>query len=134
MNQLLAALGDDIKPAGRDKWTARCPVHGDKDFAMSIKQEADSSIKAYCFACGANGLHLYKHLQLDLSELFGGREMERQAVPPAILAQYKEDRVVCQIYDNDKAKGRTHSYKDEMRYKLGKARMRGIENKWPNMT
>ena len=73
MQQLLAALGNNIKPRGKD-WLARCPVHNDKDFAMSVKQVSDVSVIAHCFSCGANGLDLYKSLGLDLDELFGGKE------------------------------------------------------------
>jgi len=132
MNYLIQALGADIKATGRDKWSARCPVHNDKDFAMSIKQLPDTSVMAHCHACGANGLDLYNNLKLPLDELFGGRENSRP-VPREIQETYDMDKLIIKIYEADKAKGIEIGYKDERRYKLALSRKQGIEKKFTNI-
>ena len=129
MRQLLAAMGSDIKPAGKD-YIARCPVHGDKDFAMSIKQCPDGSVVAHCHACGANGLDLYRHLGLDLEELFGGKQYDKPMVPVHIQEAYDLDRAVVVIYRFDESQGKRINLYDKRRYKLALARIKGIEEKF----
>ena len=129
MHQLLAALGKDIKAAGRDKWTARCPVHNDKDFAMSIKLNADNSVMAHCHACGANGLMLYDCLGLSLDELFG-KERDSNDVPQMIRDRYDEDRFILAIYKADSDAGIPISWGDKKRHKLAVHRAAGIERKY----
>lgn len=129
MNQLLAALGSNIKPAGRDKWSARCPVHQDKDFATSIKLNADNSVMAHCFACGANGLDIYNALGLELDELFG-KERDPNEPPHHIKDQYSDDKWLVAIFEADVRNGRDISFADKKRYKVAKNRIIGIENKW----
>jgi len=129
MQQLIAALNDDIKPRGRDKWIARCPVHNDKDFAMSIEQRADSSVIAYCHACGAKGLDLYRALNLDLDELFGGKENNR-VVPNNIVNQLSDDKWFCKVYESDESSGRDIAWTDKKQYKISKARIKGIQDKY----
>lgn len=128
MNQLLAALGSDVKARGKDKWIAKCKVHMDKDFAMSIKLNSDNSVMAHCFACGANGLDLYNALGLDLDELFG-KERDN-SMPHNIKTQYDEDKWFMAIYNSDVEKGLSTTLQDKRRAKLAVARMAGIERKW----
>ena len=132
MRQLLAALGDDVKPSGKN-WTARCPVHMDKDFAMSIKQAEDGSVLAHCHACGANGLDLYKTLGVDLDELYGGRKLERDIkpyCPPNIKQEYDVDKMVFMIYCDRVAKGEKISWADKKRVNLARARIKGVKEKF----
>ena len=131
MNQLLAALGDNVKPSGRN-WIARCPVHDDKDFAMSIKQADDGSVLAHCHACGANGFDLYQALRLDLDELFGGKKLDRNDsyMPLAIKEIYDHDQLVISIFKADTEKWKTHSLNDKRRAKLATARIEGIKTKY----
>jgi hypothetical protein len=128
MQNLLIALGDNVKPRGQG-YIARCPVHNDKDFAMTIKQLSDSSVIAHCFACGANGLDLYKSLGLDLDELFGGKENNR-LVPVYITDQLEEDKLFIAIYDSDVSKGVSPKLSEKRRYKLALARSEGIKKKF----
>jgi len=130
MNLLLAALGSDVKPAGKDKWVARCPVHGDKDFAMGIKQVGDGSVIANCLACGANGLELYRYLGLDLSELFGNKEQDSTFMPPKLREEYSDDRRFIRIFKHDEHEGRNISYADNMRYKLAVSRSRNLRERY----
>lgn len=131
MRQLMAALGNDIKPSG-SKWMARCPVHNDKDFAMIISQRDDSSVGAHCLACGANGLDLYKHLELDLDELFGGREMDRSKpfLPSGLATQFMVDKLCVDIHEADLDRGIATTYADKKRYRLALARIKGIQEKF----
>jgi len=130
MNLLLAALGSNIKPAGKDKWTARCPVHDDKDFAMTVTQLPDTSILAHCHACGANGEHLYLKLGLDLSELFGNKEQDSTFMPPKLQEEYSDDRRFIRIFKHDEHEGRSISYADNMRYKLAVSRSRNLRERY----
>lgn len=127
MNQLLAALGDDVKAAGRN-YIAKCPVHNDKDFAMSIREDSQGGVLAHCHACGCNGLDLYRHLELDLDELFG-KARDSSFASREIKDQLLQDRMVVGIYNNS----RTVSYQDKRRYRLAVARITGIEEKYPNL-
>jgi hypothetical protein len=129
MRQLMAALGTDIKASGKD-WIARCPVHQDKDFAMKISVRADSSVGAYCFACGANGLDLYKHLQLDLDELFGGKKQDKSYCPQKVQDEYFVDQFAVKIFEASEAKGDKASWSDRKRYKLAVARIKGVKEKY----
>tara|TARA_R110002012_G_scaffold81049_3_gene205327 strand:+ start:111 stop:503 length:393 start_codon:yes stop_codon:yes gene_type:complete len=127
MQKLLAALGDNVKPRGKD-YIARCPVHNDKDFAMSIKQVSDGSVIAYCFACQANGVDLYKALGLDLDELFGGKKGD--FIPQAIKDQLSEDKMFIAIYESDVSKGVNPKLSEKRRYRLALARSEGIKTKF----
>ena len=130
MENLIKALGDDIKKLRNGSWIAKCKVHNDKDFAMSIKQNSDGSVMAHCFACGANGLDLYRALNLDLDELFGGRKLEAGHIPHDIKEQYETDRLVIAIYDADQKSGKQISLTDMRRYRLAVARKKGVEDKF----
>ena len=130
MRQLIAALGADIKASGKN-WVARCPVHGDKDFAMSIKSSDVGGVMAHCHACGANGLDLYRALGLNLDELFG-KKLERGGawMPQNIADTLHSDRLCLDFYREDLAAGKTPSLVDKRRAKLAEARIKGIEEKF----
>lgn len=132
MNKLIAALGDNIKPAGKN-WIARCSVHNDKDFAMSIKQVDNGSVIAHCFACGANGLDLYQSLGLDLDELFGGKKLDNNHVPNDIKQTIKTDTMCVKMYESGMEKGVQFSLDDRRRYRLAQARIKGVAEKYPNI-
>ena len=133
MNLLLNALGADVKPVGKDRWVARCPVHQDKDFAMSIKPADTGGVMAYCHACGANGLELYNALGLDLDELFGGRKLERSDTPYCpqnIKDEYDVDKIVILISENSIAKNLPMTWADKKRHRLAVARSEGVKTKY----
>ena len=128
MINLINALGGDIKKRGSG-WIAKCKVHNDKDFAMSIKQRSDGSIIAYCFACGANGLDLYRALNLDLDELMGSSK-DSSFIPQKLKDQYSDDKFFKAIYESDVKKGITPGYYDKKRMKVALARMKGLKDKY----
>lgn len=121
MQNLLNALGHNIKKIKENHYKARCPVHGDKDFAMYIKQEG-GKILAHCFACGANGYDLYTHLGLPLSELCG--DSQRPTVSSRTKSEHLEDMAMITIYESDVKKGFKPGYYDEKRYRLAKERVK----------
>lgn len=122
MNKLLEALGNNIKRQGNN-WVARCPVHGDKDFAMSIREDGNR-VLAHCFACGANGYDLYKHLDLPLDELMG--EQKEKKIPRQIIEKAKEDKWFIAIYESDVSKGIRPTLQEKRRYRMAKERVRII--------
>jgi len=120
MNKLIAALGNNIRKSGKN-WVARCPVHNDKDFAMSIKEDGNR-VLAHCFACGANGLALYRALDLPLDELMGGEQ--ENTVPRHVIEKAKEDRWFIAIYESDVKKGIKPTLNEKRRYRMAKERIR----------
>jgi len=120
MQNLIKALGNDIKRQGKN-WVARCPVHNDSDFAMTIKEDGNR-ILAHCFACGANGLDLYRHLDLLLDELMG--EKRENQVPRHIIEKAKEDKWFIAIYESDVNKGVRPSLHEKRRYRQAKERVK----------
>ena len=130
MRQLLAALGDNVKPLGKN-WTARCPVHNDADFAMSIKQLGDGSVLAHCHACGANGLDLYQALHLDLEELFGFKDNRSQDyVPNDVRELLGVDKMVVKMFERQRDQGGYSNLEDKRRYKLARGRIIGVQQKY----
>jgi len=130
MRQLLAALGDNVKPRGKG-WICRCPVHNDKDFAMSINVGRDRPIVAYCYVCEAGGLELYQALGVDLEEYFG-KKLERDAnyMPRDVKELLDLDRTVVKIYRRQEERGVYASLEDKRRYKLAKGRIIGVQQKY----
>jgi len=128
VQQLLAAL-DNPKPNGKDRYRAKCPVHGGSNpTALSIRLNQDGSVSANCFSCGANGLDLYRSLGLDLDELFGGKE--NTFIPNGIKDQLEEDKYFIAIYKSDVNRGIKPTLADKRRYKLSIARIDGIKKKF----
>jgi hypothetical protein len=132
VDSLIRALGENIRSVGTDKWICRCPVHNDKDFAMSIKRNHDNSVMAHCFACGANGLGLYRALDLDLSEMFGDND-SKSFIPEQIKSTYLEDKIVAAMHKAARERGDYISLQDNKRNRLAVARMAGIEAKYPEV-
>lgn len=125
MSQLIAALGENVKAAGKDRWMAKCPVHNDADFAMSIKLRPNNSYTITCYACGANGVDVYRHMGIDLEELFG-KERDTRIITPKQQEEYREDKFFIAIFEADKAKGLRPRYEDWKRYNLALKRIEGI--------
>lgn len=96
---LLDALGKEIRSTGDHKWLAKCPVHGDKDFAMSVTESDSGRIVIYCHACGANGFDVYRKLSLPFRELFGAAYKSDQKIEKPIVT--KLDYFFKAIYEAD---------------------------------
>lgn len=139
MNLLLDALGGNVKPAGRDKWLARCPVHNDRHFAMGIMLASNGKILIRCNGCEATGLDVYEVLGLrnkeGMKELNGGDDFtpDPNYVRQEIRDNLREDRVFMKMYNKSVARGDKILWEDQKRKKLAVARIAGIEAKWGNI-
>ena len=68
---LLARL-THVRPSGKDRWRAQCPIHdGGKD-ALSIKQDGDT-ILLHCFSCEGGAVAICEAIGLDISEIMPPR-------------------------------------------------------------
>ena len=133
--QLLDALGKNVKETRKKgQWMARCPVHGDKDFAMRIKENDKGGLSISCYACGANGLDVYRYLNLDIRELFGEKsELPDNYVPAKIRDIYMEDQIFIAIYRSDLSKGIQPTAGDAKRMRLAVRRTGSLENKYSTL-
>lgn len=132
---LLDVLGKNVKESRKKgQWIAKCPVHGDKDFAMRIKENDKGGLSICCYACGANGLDVYRHLNLDMRELFGERAaLPDSYVPAKVRDIYLEDQILMAIYRADLARGIQPTPNDAKRMRLAVRRTRSMEGKYPTL-
>ena len=119
---------EKVRPTGRDKWVACCPVHGDKNPSMSVT-EKDGRVLCHCFACGANGLEVVQALSLPASVLFD-KPLEKGYVPKRVIEEIEMDRLVLRMVEEDKKKGKLLSYNDFNRWKLAKSRIEALEERF----
>jgi hypothetical protein len=126
VEELLDRL-EKVRSTGKDKWTACCPVHGDKNPSMSIA-EKDGRVLCHCFACGANGLEVVEALSLPASVLFE-KPLEQGYIPKRIIEEVELDRLVVQMAEEDKKKGKPLSYNDFNRLKVAKSRIAVYEER-----
>lgn len=131
VEELLSKL-DKVKSTGNRKWTACCPVHGDKNPSMSIKEERDGKVLCYCFACGAKGVDVVNAVGLPVGTLFR-QEIElpdRSAWRKKKLLEEKEsDELFLRIYASWEKAGKRIPWADQKRYKIAINRLASIENK-----
>lgn len=118
----------EYKPAGKDKWLAKCPCHGDKDYAMSIKMEGDK-VLAHCFACGANGFDLYSYLNLDMSELMG-EKLDSSFMPAKVKDQLDYDKHYIAVVNGMMRRNEVVALADKREYRKANARITGAQEKW----
>jgi hypothetical protein len=126
VEELLDKL-DKVRSTGRDKWTACCPVHGDKRPSMSIA-EKDGRVLCHCFSCGANGLDVVEALGLPKSVLFE-KELPRGHIPKKFKEEVERDRFVVIMAEEDKKRGKQLSYKDFKRLREAKSRIEVYEER-----
>jgi len=126
VEELLDRL-EKVRPTGRDKWVACCPVHGDKNPSMSVA-EKDGRVLCHCFSCGANGLEVAKALGLPPSVLFE-KPLEQGYIPKRVYEELDIDRLVIAGAEQMRKQGKPLSYKDFKRVKLAKARVEELENR-----
>lgn len=128
MEQLLSYL-DGVKKVGKKYW-ARCPLHTDKTPSMQIK-ESNGGLTINCFSCGANGLDIYNHFNLDFAELFGSRHENKEKindhVPASKRAEYEHELIVKDIYQQSIKNGKTPSFQSQKRFRICEARIQGLK-------
>lgn len=60
---------EGVRPNGRGRWMARCPVHEDRSPSLSIRETDDGTILLHCFAqCPATDV--VTAIGLTLADLF----------------------------------------------------------------
>jgi len=100
-----------------NQYKACCPVHGDKNPSMYLKEE-DGKVLAHCFSCGANGYDVVQVLEMSPNELFSDTMTPAEAKNRKLQSYDLEDRLIISIFESDKSKGKTMSVSDYRRYKL----------------
>ncbi len=118
---------DKVRSTGKDKWTACCPVHGDKRPSMSIA-EKDGRVLCHCFSCGANGLDVVEALGLPKSVLFQ-KELPRGHIPKKLKEEVSVDRLVIEGAKQMEKNGKPLSYNDFKRLRLAKSRIEAYEER-----
>lgn len=127
LEQILDKL-EKVRRTGKDRYTACCPVHGDKNPSMSLA-EKDGKVLIHCFACGANGMQVVEALGLPVSTLFE-KPLERTGeMPKRIKEEIELDRLVVAGAMEMKRKGQRLSYSDYKRLKLARHRI-GLLDEW----
>ena len=122
---------DKLRPNGKDKWRARCPVHnGSNATALSIVQWSDGAFGIKCFSCGADGPEVFRALGLPLDELFGDKNKLAYIKPTVSrvqMEQLNEDQIFVAIYDAAKDRGEQIKLTDHKRYRLSINRIEGVK-------
>ena len=102
-------------------WTACCPVHGDNNPSMSIKQDGDR-ILCHCHACGANGLMVVQAVGLKPEVLFD-KPLEREEDAHWLLNKKRDwDETMIIMAHETLARGEKIRYSDYKAIKESLAR------------
>lgn len=127
VDELLSRL-EKVKSVGKGKWQACCPVHGDRNPSMSIKEEPDGKVLCYCFACGAKGVDVVESVGLPTSVLFSPEsEFDRRQYKAAALRKEKEsDEIFISIYKAWEKAGKYICLSDKKRYRQAVNRLESI--------
>ena len=126
VEELLDRL-EKVRSTGKGKWTACCPVHGDKRPSMSIA-EKDGRVLCHCFSCGANGLDVVEALGLPKSVLFE-KELPKGHIPKKLKEEVSIDRLVIEGAKQMEKSGKPLSYNDFKRLRLAKSRIEAYEER-----
>lgn len=111
---------DKVRRSG-DKYTACCPVHGDKTPSMSIV-EKEGKVLAHCHACGANGRDLVEAIGLPIDVLFSEKR-ELLHDPNWLLKKTRdEDDGIIMIAKAALERGERMKYSDRKNLKVVLAR------------
>jgi hypothetical protein len=112
---------DKLKPSGKDRWMACCPVHDDNTPSMVVSI-LNRKLVCHCFSCGANGVSVVESLGLKIGDLF---QDDKEFVPDANFllskTQLADDTFIV-IYQSAKARNERIRYKDYKEYIAAMAR------------
>jgi len=112
----IVRLLDKAQKVG-SQYKACCPVHGDRNPSMYLKEE-DGKVLAHCFSCGANGMDVVEALGLSVNELFSDKMTPADAKYRKLKSYDLEDKLIISIFESDEAKGKTFTVEDYRRYRL----------------
>jgi len=72
--QMLLNRLEHLRPAGKDQWRGKCPVHqGDNKATLSIKACSDGRILLHCHAHQCEPLEILKVCGMELSDIMPER-------------------------------------------------------------
>lgn len=101
------------RPTGRNRWTARCPAHEDRDPSLSVTEADDGRILIKCFAgCGA--LDILSAVGLEWSALFPPAQ-DRYRPLHSRRSDDEHERMVLAICAADREAGKRLSAADKAR-------------------
>ena len=128
-DEILSIL-DNVKPAGANQWSAKCPNRDHRNARLYIKDVGDVTL-LNCFG-GCTGQELTSSMGIKLSDLYrtelteDDKEERKQRFSHE---QLKHERLIVQIASNST---RPLSMDDKERVKLAKLRLR--EGGWLTMS
>lgn len=60
-----------VRPAGKGRWRAQCPVHGGKNrYALAVRETDDGAVLIHCFVCEGGAGEVASAIGVDLSDFF----------------------------------------------------------------
>lgn len=101
------------RSTGKDKWTARCPAHEDRDPSLSISEAPDGRVLVKCFG-GCSALDVITAVGLPWDALFPP-DQERFKPFHSRRKDEAHERMVIAICDADRAAGKRLSKADKAR-------------------
>lgn len=133
--QIIESLGKNVRATSRrGVWSARCPVHNDKDFAMTIRENKKGGLNITCHACGANGVDVYRNLGIPLGELFGDHsDLPKGYVTMRIREIYSDDQFFMAVFRADIASGVKPTSEEAKRMRMAVKRSKTLEGKYPSI-
>lgn len=113
---------EGVRPAGPNKWLARCPSHADRSPSLSIREADDGRVLVHCFvgcsnddilaALGLTWRDLYpdRWREADARALAHGHKRRQKMLADITLKDYA--RYVLTIAAADRKAGKRHGVQD----------------------
>lgn len=130
LDRLLPRL-EAVKPAGPNRWSARCPAHPDRTPSLSIRETDDGTLLIKCWAgCGA--ADVVRAVGLEMRDLFPRKlpisrspiRPSQRWVPREALDALAQEALLVVIVAEDIHEGRTPTQSDMERLALAAGRIR----------
>ena len=121
VDALLSRL-ENVRPAGKGRWRAKCPAHGGKNrYALAISESPEGVVLLHCFVCEGGAGEIASAIGLDMSELFPprtdhGKRIQKPYRKSETLEALENDLRVVYIMCGDLAFGTQEpTVKDRLR-------------------
>lgn len=121
VDALLSRL-ENVRPAGKGRWRAKCPAHGGKNrYALAISESPEGVVLLHCFVCEGGAGEIASAIGLDMSELFPprtdhGKRIQKPYRRSEVLEALENDLRVVYIMCGDLAFGTQEpTVKDRLR-------------------
>lgn len=96
-NQVISRL-DKASPKGKDKWSAICPAHPDKNPSLSIAIGDDGRVLLKCWA-GCAAIDVVKAIGLTMADLFP--QQEKNHIRPGRQRIYPDYRMILRMISHE---------------------------------